>query len=344
MRLAPVTIAIHTFGQDAREALVSDVRAGLTATPKTLPPRWFYDERGSELFEAITQLPEYYQTRTEAEILRRVAPELIAAVAPETLVELGSGSARKTRVLIDAALGNGLGFFVPFDISETTVQQTARSIAAEFPGLSVYAMVGDFAAHLDRIPRYGRQLVVFLGSTIGNFDDAERRTFLDHVRDLLQPVDAFLLGVDLVKDPAELVAAYDDAQGVTADFNRNVLRVLNRELAADFDVSAFDHVARFNRERSRIEMHLRARSRQRVRLPGAGLTVEFAAGELLMTEISVKFTRASIERALRESGLALIRWYTDAKERFALCLCEPRLRTGQNRGPSPAPRPPPSLP
>jgi L-histidine Nalpha-methyltransferase len=322
---APVTIAIHTFGQDAREDLIADVRAGLTATPKTLPPRWLYDERGSELFEAITQLPEYYLTRTEAEILHRVAPEVISAVAPEALVELGSGSARKTRVLIDAALGDRLGFFVLFDISESTLQQTARRIAADFPGLSVYAMVGDFAAHLDRVPRYGRQLVVFLGSTIGNFDDAERRVFLDHVRALLQPGDAFLLGVDLVKDEAELVAAYEDAEGVTAAFNRNVLRVLNRQLAADFDLTAFDHVALFNRERSRIEMHLRSRWRQRVRLPGAGLTVEFAAGELLMTEISVKFTQASVEGALRESGLALTRWYTDAEERFALCLCMPRL-------------------
>jgi len=325
---APVTIAIHTFGQDAREDLIADVRAGLTATPKTLPPRWLYDERGSELFEAITQLPEYYLTRVEAEILRRVASEVIAAVAPEELVELGSGSARKTRTLIDAARGGRLGFFVPVDISETTLQQTARRIAAEFPGLSVYAMVGDFAEHLDRIPRYGRQLVVFLGSTIGNFDDAERRVFLDHVRALLQPNDAFLLGVDLVKDEAELVAAYDDAEGVTADFNRNVLRVLNRELAADFDPAAFDHVVRFDRDRSRIEMHLRSRWRQRVRLPGVGLTVEFAAGELLMTEISVKFTRASVERALHKSNLALTRWYTDAQERFALCLCMPSVGSG----------------
>ena len=322
---APVTIAIHTFGQDARQDLIADVRAGLTATPKTLPPRWLYDERGAELFDAITELPEYYLTRTEAEILRRVAPEVIEAVAPEALVELGSGSARKTSVLIDAARGGRLAFYVPFDISETKLQQTARRIAGDFPGISVYAMVGDFASHLDRVPRYGRQLVVFLGSTIGNFDDAERRAFLGHVRGLLQPGDAFLLGVDLVKDEGELVAAYNDAEGVTADFNRNVLRVLNRQVAADFDLAAFDHVARFDRLHSQIEMHLRSRWRQHVRLPGAGLTVEFAGGELLMTEISVKFTQASVEQALRQSGLALTRWYTDARERFALCLCTPRL-------------------
>jgi L-histidine N-alpha-methyltransferase len=327
MMLAPVTIAIHTFGQDARDDLVADVRKGLTATPKTLPPRWFYDERGSDLFEAITRLPEYYQTRTEAAILRRVASDVIAAVRPRTLVELGAGTARKTQVLIEAGLRDRLACFVPFDISEATLQQTARRLAANFPGLSVYAMVGDFARHLDRVPRYGRQLIVFLGGTIGNLEEAERHAFLDQVRQLLQPGDAFLLGLDLVKDEAELVAAYDDAQGVTAEFNRNVLRVLNRELAANFDLAEFEHVACFNRQLSRIEMHLRSRRAQRVRLPGAGLTVDFAANELLRTEISVKFTRLSAERELRGSSLALAGWYSDSRQRFALCLCEP-LRDG----------------
>jgi L-histidine N-alpha-methyltransferase len=323
MILAPITIAIHTFGQDLHADLVADVREGLTASPKTLPPRWFYDQRGSELFEAITRLPEYYLTHTEAAILRRVAPDVMAAVRPRTLVELGAGTARKTRTLIEAGLRDRLACFVPFDISEATLQQTARRLAAEFPGLSVYAVVGDFAKHLDRVPRYWRQLIVFLGGTIGNLDDVERRAFLDQVRDLLQPRDAFLLGVDLVKDEAELVAAYDDAQGVTAEFNRNVLRVLNRELSADFDLAEFDHVARFDRERSRIEMHLRSLRAQVVHLPGAGLTVEFAPGELVRTEISVKFTRASVERALRQSRLALAAWHSDSEQRFALCLCEP---------------------
>lgn len=320
---APVTIAIHTFGGDARNDLIADVRDGLTATPKTLPPRWFYDERGSELFEAITRLPEYYQTRTETAILRRVAAELMEAVRPQSLVELGAGSARKTRVLIEAGLRDRLTWYVPIDISEATLRHTAQRLAADFPGLSVYAVVGDFTKHLDQVPRYGRQLIVFLGGTIGNLDNRERRAFLDQVRGLLQAGDAFLLGLDLVKDVAELEAAYDDALGVTAEFNRNLLRVLNRELAANFDLAEFDHVARFDRKRSRIEMYLRSRRAQRVRIPGAGLDVEFAANELLRTEISVKYTRASAERALRASDLEIAGWHTDSRQRFALCLCGP---------------------
>jgi len=321
--LAPITIAIHTFGRDARQELVADVRTGLCARPKSLPPRWFYDERGSELFVAITRLPEYYQTRTEAAILRRAAPDVIAAIEPEAMVELGAGSAAKTRLLIEAGLEARLTCFVPFDISEAFLQQTARQLAADFPGLSVYAVVGDFAAHLDRVPRHGRQLVVFLGSTIGNFEDDQRRAFLAGVRRLLLPGDAFLVGIDLVKDEAELVAAYDDRAGVTADFNLNVLRVLNRELEATFDLAGFEHVARFDRGRSRIEMYLRSRRRQRVAIPGAGMVVDFAEGELTLTEISVKFTRESIERELREGGLRTVRWYTDEAKRFALSLCVP---------------------
>jgi L-histidine N-alpha-methyltransferase len=321
MTPAPLTIAVHTFGQDARDDLIADVRAGLTATPKSLPPRWFYDQRGSELFEAITRLPEYYLTRVEASILEWAAPDVISAVRPQALVELGAGSSEKTRSLIAAGRRHGLTSFLPFDISEDFLQRTARQVAAEFPGLSVYAVVGAFADHQDRVPRHGRQLIAFLGSTIGNFDDAERRAFLDGVRRLLQPGDAFLLGLDLVKPEAQLVAAYDDPAGVTAEFNRNLLHVLNRELGADFDVAGFEHVAVFNRERSRIEMHLRARRRQHVRIPGAGLSVDFDPGELLLTEISIKFTREGIERDLDRSGMRVARWYADPAERFALCLC-----------------------
>lgn len=323
MTLAPITIAIHTFGRDAREDLVADVRAGLAARPRSLPPRWFYDERGSELFEAITELPEYYQTRTEASILAASAADVVAAVRPESLVELGAGSAQKTRILIEAGLRDRLACFSPFDISESFLQHTARQVATDYPGLSVYAVVGDFAAHLDQVPRHGRQLVVFLGSTIGNLDVEPRGAFLRGVRRLLQPGDAFLLGVDLVKPETELVAAYDDAAGVTAEFNLNVLRVLNRELGADFDVARFEHVARFDRERSRIEMHLRSRRAQRVAIPGADMTVDFEAGELLLTEISVKFTREEIERDLCEAGLLPARWYTDPAGRFALSLSTP---------------------
>jgi L-histidine Nalpha-methyltransferase len=321
--LAPITIAIHTFGREVRDDLVRDVRAGLGSDPKSLPPRWFYDERGSELFEAITRLPEYYQTRTETAILTGAAADIIARVRPEALVELGAGSAEKTRLLIEPAIRDRLKWFVPFDISEAFLQHTARRLASDFPGLAVYAVVGDFTMHVNRVPRHGQQLVAFLGSTIGNFDTDQRARFLGQVRELLQPGDAFLLGVDLVKDEAELVAAYDDAAGVTAEFNLNVLRVLNRELGADFDLGAFAHVACFDRERSRIEMRLRARTAQRVSIPRADMTVEFAAGETLLTEISVKFTRESIQRELEASGLDLARWYTDPRERFALCLCTP---------------------
>ena len=323
MSLAPITIAIHTFGRELRDDLVRDVQGGLGADRKWLPPRWFYDERGSELFEAITRLPEYYQTRTETAILKEAAADVIACVRPEAMVELGAGSAAKTRLLIEAGVRDRLSCFVPFDISEAFLQQTARSLAADFPGLAVYAVVGDFSMHLDRVPRHGRQLVVFLGSTIGNFDDEPRRQFLGRVRQLLEPRDAFLLGVDLVKDDAELVAAYADAASVTAQFNLNVLRVLNRELGADFDVGAFEHVATWNRERSRIEMYLRARTRQRVSIPLAGMVVDFASGEAVLTEISVKFTPESIQRELAASGLGLARWYTDPRERFALSLCRP---------------------
>ena len=323
MSLAPLTIAIHTFGQDARDELIADVRTGLTATPKTVPPRWFYDDRGSELFEAITRLPEYYLTRTEASILARAADDIVSAVRPQALVELGAGSSEKTRCLIEAGRRHGLSCFLPFDISEDFLQRAARQVAAEFPGLNVYAMVGAFADHLDRVPRHGRQLIVFLGSTIGNFDDAERLAFLGGVRRLLQPGDAFLLGIDLVKPKEELVAAYDDAAGVTAAFNRNLLRVLNRELGADFDPDGFEHEVLFSHAHSRIEMHLRARRRQHVRIPSAALQVDFEAGERMRTEISVKFTREAIERDLGHGGLRIACWYADAAERFALCLCSP---------------------
>jgi L-histidine Nalpha-methyltransferase len=323
MTLAPITIAIHTFGRDARAELVADVREGLRSRPRSLPPRWFYDERGSELFEEITRLPEYYQTRTEAAILASAAPEVMSAVRPESMVELGAGSAAKTRLLIEAGLRDRLTCFVPFDISEAFLQQTARRLATDFPGLSVYAVVGDFTAHVERVPRHGRQLVIFLGSTLGNLDDEPRRLFLRAVRRLLEPGDAFLLGVDLRKSERELVAAYDDERGVTAAFNLNVLHVLNRELDAGFDLDGFEHVALFNRERSRIEMHLRSRRAQSVRIPGAAMEVRFEAGELLMTEISVKFTREAIERELLESGLRPSRWFTDPAERFALSLSVP---------------------
>lgn len=317
----PLTIEFHHLGLDKRQALIDDVRAGLTKQPKELPPRWFYDDRGSELFELITELPEYYQTRTEAAILRQYAGEIIERTCPRSIVELGAGASTKTRVLLTAARDAGtLDYFVPFDVSDGIVQRAAREILQEFPGLTIHTVIGDFADHLDRIPRFGQQLFIFLGSTMGNFMPEERARFLASVRERLEPGDTFLLGVDLVKDPAELVAAYDDAQGVTAQFNLNVLAVINQELQADFDLARFAHVAAYDEERQWIEMRLRSLQRQTVHIPGAQLQVEFQEGELMRTEISAKFTRQRVLDSFGAAGLRLDHWYSDERERFGLAL------------------------
>ena len=322
--LAPLTLAVHTVGRSARDELIADVRAGLGSNPKTLPPRWFYDARGSELFDRITELPEYYQTRTETAILRDCAAEIAAMVPAENLVELGAGTCTKSRILLDSLRAQGtLTTFTPFDVSEEVLRQCSVGLLDEYPGISVYAMVGDFAEHLGYIPRLGRRLVAFLGSTIGNLDAEQRRRFLADVRGLLAPGDAFLCGLDLVKDPAVLVAAYDDSAGVTAEFNRNVLRVIDRELGADFDVEAFEHLACYDTGLDRIEMHLRSRIAQTVHVPGADMTVEFAAGETVRTEISGKFTRGLAEQLLDAASMRAVRWFTDPQERFALVLAVP---------------------
>jgi L-histidine Nalpha-methyltransferase len=320
----PLTVEFHHLGVDKRQALVDDVRAGLAKTPKELPPIWFYDDHGSELFEQITELPEYYQTRTEAAILRTYAGDIAGRTSPNVILELGAGASTKTRILIDAArqVGN-LERFVPFDVSDGIVQRAARELLHEFPGLTIHAVIGDFGEHMDRIPRFGRQLVVFLGSTIGNFFPPQRQAFLRAVRQLLHPGDAFLLGVDLVKDRGELVSAYDDALGVTAAFNLNVLNVINAELDADFDLHAFSHVARYDEDHHWIEMLLRSNRRQTVHIPGAGITAEFAEGEHMRTEISAKFTRRRVQDTFAEAGLCMDAWYTDERERFALALASP---------------------
>jgi L-histidine N-alpha-methyltransferase len=321
MSLAPITVAIHTLGRDNRQDLIDDVRRGLTQSPKVLPPRWFYDARGSDLFEQITELPEYYQTRTEFGILQRHADEIVARTRAASIVELGAGSCTKSRVLIKAAKGKGtLSTFVPFDISETTIRRSASELVEEYTDLAIYCVAGVFDEHLDQIPRFGSQLIVFLGSTIGNFSAEETRAFLADVRRLMQPGDSFLLGVDLVKDEATLTAAYDDAAGVTAEFNLNVLARINRELAANFDLEAFAHVALWNPEMSRVEMHIRSLEDQVVDIPGAGVTITFASGELLRTEICTKYTRAGTERMLADAGMAIVAWYSDAEERFGLAL------------------------
>lgn len=309
----------RTLPEDATDAaLRADVLDGLTRTPKTLPPKWFYDARGSELFERITELPEYYPTRAEREILVGRAGEIAAASGARTLVELGSGSSDKTRHLLDAM--PGLHTYIPVDVSESALRQAGEALVAERPGLNVHALIADFTAGLDLPETPGPRLVVFLGGTIGNLVPGERAVFLAAVRALLAPGDALLLGTDLVKDEAVLVAAYDDAAGVTAEFNKNVLNVVDRELGADFDPDAFDHVALWNAESEWIEMRLRSRTAQTVKVPALDLAVDFAAGEELRTEVSAKFRKAGVRAELASAGLELTHWWTDEQDRFALSL------------------------
>ncbi|GAA2253129.1 L-histidine N(alpha)-methyltransferase [Streptomyces atrovirens] len=309
----------RTLPEDTTDAaLRADVREGLTGSPKTLPPKWFYDARGSELFEEITALPEYYPTRAEREILRARAGEIAAASGARTLVELGSGSSEKTRHLIDAL--TGLHTYVPVDVSESALTLAGRALAAERPGLDVHALIADFTARLTLPDTPGPRLVAFLGGTIGNLLPAERAAFLASVRALLDPGDALLLGTDLVKDERVLVRAYDDAAGVTAAFNKNVLTVINRELGADFDPGAFDHVALWDAGHEWIEMRLRSRTAQTVKIPSLGLVVDFAAGEELRTEVSAKFRQDGVREELSAAGLEPARWWTDGEARFALSL------------------------
>jgi L-histidine Nalpha-methyltransferase len=301
--------------------LRADARAGLTASPKVLPPKWFYDEEGCRLFDEITQLPEYYPTRTERAILAARAGDIAASTSADTLVELGSGTSEKTRLLLDALSAQGsLRRFVPFDVSEPTLRDAAAAIELEYPGVEVHAVVGDFERHLDRLPAGGTRLVAFLGSTIGNLDPAGRARFYKSLAAGLGPDDALLLGTDLVKDTERLEAAYDDDAGVTAAFNRNVLAVLNRELAADFVPERFAHVAKWDPGEEWIEMRLRSQATQTVRVDELDLDVEFADGEEMRTEISAKFRRQRVEAELAAAGLALTAWWTDPDGDFALSL------------------------
>jgi L-histidine N-alpha-methyltransferase len=316
-----VAIATHLPPSSYLERLRADVRTGLTAAPKSLPPKYFYDRRGSELFDEITRLPEYYPTRTERTILDACAPEIAALTRAETLIELGSGTSDKTRLLLDALQAGGtLRRFVPFDVDPAVLTHASEAVAADYPSLDVHAVVGDFEHHLSLVPRDGRRLIAFLGSTIGNFEPADRAEFLNAVHAILAPGDAFLLGTDLVKDRSRLIAAYDDAAGVTAAFNRNVLAVINRELVADFDLTAFDHVALWNTEQEWIEMRLRSNRAQTVHLSDLNLAVPLAAGEEIRTEISAKFRRERIVDELARAGLQLVRWWTDPANEFALSL------------------------
>jgi L-histidine N-alpha-methyltransferase len=312
-------LVTRTLPEDATDtALRFDVLHGLGRTPKTLPPKWFYDAHGSDLFEKITELPEYYPTRAEREILLARAPEVAAATGARTLVELGSGSSDKTRHLLDAM--PGLHTYVPVDVSESALRNAGEALAAERPGLNVHALIADFTREMALPETPGPRLVAFLGGTIGNLLPAERAVFLSSVRGLLAPGDALLLGTDLVKDPSVLVAAYDDAAGVTAEFNKNVLTVVNRELGADFDPRAYDHVALWDAENEWIEMRLRARTAQTVKIPALDLAVDFAEGEELRTEVSAKFRKEGVRAELAATGMELAHWWTDAQDRFALSL------------------------
>lgn len=320
-----IAIDVH-LDADAAATMARDVRAGLCAYPKELAPKYFYDDRGSLLFERITELPEYYPTRAEREILRQRSAEIVTAAGnPATLVELGSGSAAKTRHLLDAMRdGGGLDTYVPVDISEEITHRTAAELVDEYPGLAVRGLVCDFERHLERVPDgEGARLIAFLGGTIGNFYPRQRHAFLERIATLLGPADRLLLGTDLIKDPVRLEAAYDDAAGVTAEFNKNVLAVLNNELGADFDLGSFEHVARFDAEAERMDIRLRSLADQEVRLEELDLEISFAAGEEIRTEISTKFTRERIEDAYAGAGLELRGWFTDAAGDYALSLAAP---------------------
>ena len=317
-------IDVHLPPDFAARALEEDVRRGLSATPKSLPPKWFYDKVGSDLFEAITQLPEYYPTRAEAEILQREAGAIADASSADTLVELGSGSSTKTRLILDALQARGtLHHYVALDVSAAAIEGAASTLVDDYPGLSVLGLVADFDHHLDLIPRDGSRLVAFLGGTIGNFEPEPRQRFLRAICEQLGPDDTFLLGTDLVKSPSVLVPAYDDSQGVTATFNRNVLSVINRQLDADFVVDAFEHVALWDADDEWIEMRLRASRAMTVHVRALGMTVEFADGEELRTEISAKFRREQLGVDMARAGFREQSWWTDGEDRFALSLWRP---------------------
>jgi L-histidine N-alpha-methyltransferase len=318
---AGVTLSVHLTPADLRSALESDVRAGLANHPPTLPPKYFYDAVGSELYEEITRLPEYYPFRRERQILQERAGEIASLTAADTLVELGSGSSEKTRLLLDALRASGhLTHYVPVDVSETALRAASEAVAGEYPGLDVHGVVADFDRHLGLLPEAGHRLVAFLGGTIGNLDPDQRHSFLTDLRSGLQPGEFFLVGCDLVKDTGRLERAYDDSAGVTARFNRNVLSVLNRELDGDIDVDTFEHVACWSAENEWIEMRLQTDKPQEWHLRALGLTTSFEAGDHIRTEISSKFRQAGMEGELMKAGYTPVAWWTDPDGDFAVSL------------------------
>jgi len=304
--------------------MAAEVRESLSADPPYLPCKYFYDDRGSRLFQQITRLPEYYQTRTEESLLETIGDEVAARVHALELVELGSGSGRKIRLLLDAMARHGrLERCVLFDINERDLEQSVRALGRDYPAAGVRGVIGDFTRGFDGIGPGGDRLIAFFGGTIGNVHPRDVPALLARVAALLEDGDGFLLGVDLVKDKRVLEAAYNDAAGVTALFNRNILQVINDRLGADFDPEAFDHVAFYDERNAWIEMRLRARRAQRVRIPGADMELRLPFGGEIRTEISCKYSRESLEAMLPGTGLRLGEWYTDEENRFALALLAP---------------------
>jgi L-histidine Nalpha-methyltransferase len=320
-----IEIDVQLPAGGALAGLAEDVREGLSCPFKEIPPKYFYDERGSRLFEAITELPEYYPTRAERSILEARAGEVVAAAAPTTLIELGSGAAAKTRCLLDAMREAGsLETYVPVDISEEITRRVAEELVAEYAGLRVRGIVCDYETHLERVPREEGALIAFLGGTIGNFRPGPRRSFLARIATLMYPGDRFLLGTDLVKDRARLEGAYNDPQGITAEFNKNVLYVLNRELDADFDPGAFEHVAFWDDDNEWIDVRLRSLVQQFIDIRELDMRVHFARNEEMRTEISTKFTRERLEASYVDAGLELVEWWTDPDRLYALSLARTR--------------------
>lgn len=321
----PYRIDVHPAASSANE-LADDALRGLTGPAKELPPKYFYDEHGSDLFERITELPEYYQTRTELAVLDDLAGPFAERYRPAELVELGSGASRKAEPLLEAMTAARGGVrYAPFDVCPEILLASAGRLAKAFTGLRVHAVAGDFGMHLDGLPEppaEGARLVAFLGGTIGNLMPADRTPFLRSVAELMRPGDLLMVGTDLAGDPARILPAYDDAAGVTADFNLNVLRVLNRELGADFRVDRFEHVAAYEPEHPWIEMRLRSLDRQTVRLPAIDLTIDFEEGEEMRTEISCKFTREAVEEMYAAAGFRLAEWHTDDREWFAVSVAQ----------------------
>ena len=317
----PIEIEVDLPAGGTLAGLAEDVREGLSCPFKELPPKYFYDARGSKLFEQITELPEYYPTRAERSILESGAADIVAAAGPTTLIELGSGAAAKTRYLLDAMRDAGsLETYVPVDISEEITRRVAEELVSEYDGLRVHGVVCDYETHLERVPREEGGLIAFLGGTIGNFRPGPRRSFLARIATLMYPGDRFLLGTDLVKDPGVLEAAYNDSQGITAEFNKNVLLVLNRELNAGFEPEAFEHVAFWDADNEWIDIRLRSLVEQFIDIRDLDMQVHFARNEEMRTEISTKFTRERLEASYADAGLELVEWWTDPEGLFALSL------------------------